>query len=143
MTSCPQKRETAHGSQTSVPICRFLSENVARNDLRSRFFWPKNAPFSCGNANLPNRTCFTRLPPNGDTIPWEQGVEHLSKKKSAQNTALLPHAPWQARGDPNKCCSQNHSLIPRGFSIQASLGGGGSGSLHATTKNNSLIIICV
>ena len=64
-------------------------------------------------------------PPNGHTIPWEEGVEHFSKKKSAQNTALLPHAPWQARGDPNKYGSENHSLIPRGFSIQASLGGGG------------------
>ena len=39
----------------------FFIENVARNGLKSLFLGPKSAPFCCKNANLPNRTCFTRI----------------------------------------------------------------------------------
>ena len=39
----------------------FFIENVARNGLKSHFLGPKSAPFCCKNANLPNRTCFTRI----------------------------------------------------------------------------------
>ena len=113
-----------HGSQASVPICRLLSANVARNNLKSRFFAPQNAPFSYWERQFA-KSHSRAYPPNGDTIPREPGVEHLSKKKSAQNTAFIPHAPWQARGDPNESSSENHSLIPRGFGIQVSLGEGG------------------
>ena len=41
----------------------FFIENVARNGLKSHFLGPKSAPFCCKNANLPSRTCFTRIPP--------------------------------------------------------------------------------
>ena len=50
-----------HGFQARVPICQFLAENVVRNGRTQAFLVQKNAPFSCKNANLPNRTCFTRL----------------------------------------------------------------------------------
>ena len=43
----------------------FFIENVARNGLKSNILGQKNAPFSCKNANLPNRTCFTRIPGGG------------------------------------------------------------------------------
>ena len=46
-----------------IGISRFFTENVARNGRKSPIFGQKkkNAPFCCKNANLPNRTRFTRL----------------------------------------------------------------------------------
>ena len=32
------------------------------------YFWPKNAPFCCKNANLPNHTCFTRIPRKNEPV---------------------------------------------------------------------------
>ena len=46
-----------------IGISRFFTENVAQNGRKSPIFGQKNAPFCCKNANLPNRTRFTRLPP--------------------------------------------------------------------------------
>ena len=39
----------------------FFTENVVRSGMKSRFLGPKHVPFCCKNANLPNRTCFTRI----------------------------------------------------------------------------------
>ena len=40
------------------------------NGLKSHIFGPKN-PFCCKNANLPNRTCFTRIRGGGGQGPGE------------------------------------------------------------------------
>ena len=40
---------------------RVRTQNAVRNGLKSHMFGPKNAPFCCKNANLPNCTCFTRI----------------------------------------------------------------------------------
>ena len=38
-----------------------FAENVVRNGPKSAFLGSQLAPFSCKNANLPNRTCFRRV----------------------------------------------------------------------------------
>ena len=43
---------------------------------KSAIFVVKNAPFSCGNTNLPNRTCFTRL--QGEGVYFEDPTAGIS-----------------------------------------------------------------
>ena len=40
------------------PMCQWTTFGTKRT---SHFLGPKSAPFCCKNANLPNRTCFTRI----------------------------------------------------------------------------------
>ena len=52
---------------------KFFTENVGRNGLESHiFFGQKIAAFCCKSANLPNRTCFTRVhpPPKNSLNPF-------------------------------------------------------------------------
>ena len=62
-------------TEPNVPVDHFRNKmdqtfflgNVARNSLICKvafFLRPKSVPFCCKNANLPNRACFTRIPPS-------------------------------------------------------------------------------
>ena len=91
MTSCPQKRETAHGSQTSVPICRFLSENIARNDLRSRFFFAQECSVQLWERQFAKSYLF-HAQPLGSPRPGRRkspGRNPKSLKKSRKSPRTL------------------------------------------------------
>ena len=67
-----------HCSYKSGP--NLFTENVARNGLKSHMFGPKNAPFCGKNANLPNRTCFSRIRGGGQRTPPNKTEKHVGQK---------------------------------------------------------------
>ena len=86
-----------HPTEPNVPMDRFRNktdqtffiENVARNGLKSHFLGPNSAPFCCKNANLPNRTCFTRIRGRGWGgwgVSWGPAKELASQCASFETT---------------------------------------------------------
>ena len=78
-----------HCSHKSGP--NFFRERRSWNGLTSQIFGQESAPFCCKNASLPNRTCFTRIPPPHQPQEWPKMTN--IRTKSVENPQ-----DWHFRG---------------------------------------------
>ena len=55
-------KHTSENQKCKQTIVRTKVDQIFHETASTlRFLGPKNAPFCCKNANLPNHTCFTRI----------------------------------------------------------------------------------